>query len=102
MVQNPDLDQLVLIEFFSAAVAILLDALDGLQDVENALPVFPHNGTASRKTRSLIRAFKPRSVTTSTGRLSNSRRSSRSPPRSSKLRPLLMSTRKSTSLRSSA
>lgn len=37
VVENPDLDQFVTIEFFPAAAPVLLDAVDRLQDVEDSL-----------------------------------------------------------------
>lgn len=67
VMENPYLNQFVPLEFFPAAASVPLDTFDGLQDVENPLPDLPHSGTASRRTRSLMRAFKPRSVMTSTG-----------------------------------
>ena len=61
-------------------------------------PPGTHTGTASRRTRSRIRAFRPRSVTTSTGRPSSASSSNWRPPRSSSDQSGSSSTRKSTSL----
>jgi hypothetical protein len=61
----------------AASGGLLLDALDRLQDVEQALTVAPQTATASVSTRWRMRAFRPGSVTTSTRRPRRSSRSTR-------------------------
>jgi hypothetical protein len=54
----------VTVEGFPATARILLDALDRLQDVLEALPVPPQSGMASFRTRSRIRERSPRAMAT--------------------------------------
>ena len=77
---------------------VLLDTLNGFQDVPKTDAVVPHRGTASARTRSRTRTRSPLSVTTSTGAPKASWRSISRPPRSESDRPGSRSTRKSTSL----
>ena len=76
VVNNPNSDQLVLIELAAALSHVSLDAINGIQNVEQAATVVSHKGTASRRTSERIRCFRPFWLTTSTldaRRLSSSR-----------------------------
>jgi hypothetical protein len=86
----------------SVSIAVALDRRYDLQDIAEALFRVSHTGCASRRTRSRIRAFSPRTVTTSTWHPNKDSSSYWSPPRSSSDLPGSISTRKSTSLFSSA
>ena len=66
VMKDPGLDQFIAIECRSATARILLDALDRLQDVFEALPVPPQSGMASFRTRSRIRERSPRAMAMST------------------------------------
>src|SRR2546425_11748347 len=68
MSHEPPLQELVALESPSSADRIALDTTDGIQDIPKPLPGISHSGTASWRTRDRIRAFRPRSVTTSTFR----------------------------------
>lgn len=47
MVNDPVLDQLIAIEFFTTAAGVALNALDGFEHVAEPLARVPHNATAS-------------------------------------------------------
>src|ERR1039458_950936 len=98
---DPGLNQLVLVKYGPATSSILLYLLDGFQDILKADAIIPHKGTASARILSRTRMRSPISVTTSTGVPKTSCRSISRPPRSERLRPGSRSTRKSTSLRES-
>src|SRR3990172_7832674 len=66
MVQDPILNKFVTLKGFSPPSSVFFDPLNRLVDVEQPLTVVPHNGTASRSTRSLMRSRSPFSATTST------------------------------------
>ena len=75
---------------------------NGFDNVLKLLLFVSHSGTASQRTRSLIRGLMPRSLTTSTLHPSSSCKSSQSPAWSRRLRPAYTSTRRSMSLISSS
>lgn len=100
--RSPVLKQFISFECRLAAGRVLLDAPDRLADVAQAFQVVSHSGIASRRTRSRIRAFRPRSVTTSTWQPRTVSRSIRSPPKSKRVRPGSRSTSRSMSLSSSS
>jgi len=77
---------------------VLLDMLNGFQNVLKTGAIVPHSTTASARTLSRTRTRNPLSVTTSTGPPRASWRSISRPPRSEIVRPDSRSTRKSTSL----
>src|SRR5436305_11710387 len=102
VIKDPYLDQLLSIQGFPVGDLLLRDPVDRLEHVEQPLARVSQRGSASCSTRSRMRPRSPLSVTTSTRRPSSSSRSTTSPPRSIRLRPLAISTRKSTSLCRSA
>lgn len=94
----PILNEFVLIEGLPALCRVTLDVENRLKNVFQSFTRIPHKGVASESTRSRIRLLSPRSVTTSTLRPRNCRSSITSPPKSSKLRPGSIATRRSMSL----
>src|ERR1035437_645807 len=98
IVNDPGLHQFVLLERSTPPRGVLLDMLNGFQNVLKTGAIVPHSTTASARTLSRTRARSPLSVTTSTGAPRASWRSISRPPRSEIVRPASRSTRKSTSL----
>jgi len=102
VVDDPRLDQLITLKGGSTLGGLLFNATDGFLDIPQPLKIVSHRDTASRSTRGRIRSRNPLTVTTSTSQWRSACRSTSNPPRSRRLRPGSSSTRKSTSLFSSA
>lgn len=98
MVNDPDLDELVLVERLATPLSVSRNSLNHFDHLDELFAIFSHSGMASRSTRSLIRGCKPCSVATSTGQPKSVCTSIKNPPRSRRLRPGSSSTRKSRSL----
>ncbi len=99
VVHHPNLDQLLPFKGVASMRGISVNASNGFEDVAPPLLRVPHIGTASRRTRSRMRALMPRSLTTSTLHPTASCSSSQSPAWSSKLRPASNSTSRCRSAR---
>ena len=65
-VHSPTLYQLIIIESIATKFRVSFDLFDGFEDVTQAFRRVSHKATASRRTLSRIRGFRPRSLTTST------------------------------------
>src|SRR6266566_1205871 len=100
VVDHPHLDEGAALERRSPHGLLGFDVRDGFEDVLQAVAELPHNGMASRRTRSRRRGLRPSSVTKSTRQLSKSCSSSSKPPRSSSEQPGRVFISTSTSLAS--
>jgi hypothetical protein len=65
-VKHRVLQQFVGVEARPVVLDVAPDPVDRGQDVRQTLTVIPHRATASARTRSRMRAFRPRGVATST------------------------------------
>ncbi len=54
VMNDPDLDEFILLKGFSPSDSVPFNASDGVQDIPKPLLWISHSGTASRKTRSRI------------------------------------------------